>query len=187
MKAFGLACATLALVVGLTGVPASPVTAATAATVSTAHVEIVANAKPETIAPGGTFTLSLDIAPHEGIRVYAPGATGYKVVALKLEPQPFLRTLPVKYGASEIYFFKELNEIVPVYQKPFTVREDVVFLATSQAQTALRGKDSFSVTGVLDYQACDDRVCFIPVSVPVSWTVSIRPTVKPHGTTPRPR
>ena len=173
----------LALCAGLVAVRAVAVNAAT--TISTAHVEIVAKASVETVVPGGRFTLMLDVTPHPGIRVYAPGAAGYKAVALTLEPRPTVRPRPVKYDASEIYFFKDLNERVPVYQKPFTVRQDVVLLATSQAQSALRGKDSLSLSGVLDYQACNDEVCFIPVSVPVSWTVSIGPLAKPHSPAPR--
>jgi DsbC/DsbD-like thiol-disulfide interchange protein len=184
MKAIAVSWLTLTLCMGLVAVRSVAANAADAK-ISTAHVEIIANASVATVVPGGTFTLTLDITPHPGIRVYAPGATGYKAVALTLERRPILRPRPVKYAASEIYFFKDLNERAPVYQKPFTVRQDVVLLATSEAQSALRGKDSLNLTGVLDYQACNDEVCFIPVSVPVSWTVSIGPLVKPHGAAPR--
>jgi len=30
------------------------------------------------------------------------------------------------------------------------------------------------ITGVLDYQACDEKVCFTPQSVPLSWRVTLR-------------
>ena len=31
-----------------------------------------------------------------------------------------------------------------------------------------------AVAGTLEFQACDDKVCFVPESVPVSWTVTIK-------------
>jgi hypothetical protein len=73
--------------------------------------------------------------------------------------------------------FKPLNERVPVYQKPFTLLQEIVLEGTPQAQAALRGKDSLTLNGRLEYQACDDKVCFNPESVPISWTFMLRPIV----------
>jgi hypothetical protein len=33
------------------------------------------------------------------------------------------------------------------------------------------------VTAAFDYQACDDKECFNPASVPLSWTLPLRPVV----------
>jgi hypothetical protein len=92
--------------------------------------------------------------------------------------QPFVRLLPVSYPSSEIYFFKPLNERVPVYQKPFRLVQEVVLEGHPEAQAAFRGRESLTVTATLDYQACDDKICFNPVSVPLSWTVSLRPLLR---------
>ena len=35
--------------------------------------------------------------------------------------------------------------------------------------------DALTLTGRLDYQACDDKVCFNPVSVPLTWTLTVAP------------
>ena len=58
------------------------------------------------------------------------------------------------------------GEHVPVYEKPFRLTA-----AVSLARTAKAG--SLTITGTLKYQACDDRVCFIPESVPVRWTMTV--------------
>jgi hypothetical protein len=34
--------------------------------------------------------------------------------------------------------------------------------------------ETVTITGRFHYQACDDKVCFNPVSLPVSYTVRIR-------------
>lgn len=117
------------------------------------------------------------------MHVYAPGATNYRVVGVNLEPQPHVRTMPIRYPASEIYHFKPLNERVPVYQKPFTLRMEVVADATAEARKTLAGKTDLVINGTLEYQACDDRICYNPVALPLSWKVALRESV-PGG--PRP-
>jgi len=145
--------------------------------ISTAQLDVTTYPSDASVAAGNRFALVLELAPRRGTHVYAPGASGYKVIALTVAPQPFVRVLPLRYPASEIYFFKPLNERVPVYQKPFRLVQEVVLEGQPQAQQAFRGKDSLTITGTLDYQACDDRECFNPASVPLTWTVGLRPLV----------
>ena len=145
--------------------------------ISTAHLDITTYPSASGVAPGDRFSVVVDVGPHSKIHVYAPGATGYRVIAMNLEPNPQIRALPVQYPASEIYFFKPLNERVPVFQKPFRLLQELVLDGTPQAQQALRGKDSITVKGTLEYQACNDKECFNPVSVPVSWNLNLRPLI----------
>ncbi len=145
--------------------------------ISTAHLEIKTYPSDASVALGNRFALVLEVTPHPRMHVYAPGATGYRVIGLAVAPQPFVRVLPTRYPASEIYFFKPLNERVPVYQKPFTLIQEVVPEATEEAQAAFRGKDTLALTGTLEYQACDDKLCFNPASVPLSWQLTLRPFV----------
>ena len=130
------------------------------------------------VALGNRFSLVVDIAPRSGIHVYAPGAAGYKAIALSIAPQPFVRALPLSYPASEIYFFKPLNERVPVYQKPIRLVQEIVPDVTPEAQKAFADKKTLTITGTLDYQACDDRICYNPATVPLSWTMTLRPFVR---------
>ena len=157
-----------------TGSGSEPVAAIKA---STAHLDLTAYASDAAVAAGNRFSLVLDIVPKAGIHVYAPGATGYRIIGVEVDAQEFVRVDPVKYPASEIYHFKPLNERVPVYQKPFRLVREVVLEGQPQAQAAFRGRDQLTITGSIEYQACDDKVCFNPVSLPVSWTVSLRPLV----------
>ena len=143
--------------------------------ISTDHITIKTYPTDPVIALGERFALVLEITPLENMHVYAPGAEKYRVVTVEIEPQPFVRLLPIQYSASEIYFFEPLNERVPVYQKPFTLVQEVVPEVSREARAAFEGKDTLTLTGSLEYQACDDRICYNPVSVPLSWTVKLRP------------
>jgi peroxiredoxin len=163
------------------GLGAAPVNATK---LSTAHLEATTYPSDAAIAPGNRITLTLDVVPRPGMHVYAPGASGYRVITFDLEAQPFVRISPTQYPGSEIYHFAPLNERVPVYQKPFTLRRELVLEATPQARAALKGKDAVTVSGTLQYQACDDRICFNPVSLPLTWTMSLRPLVTARPTAP---
>jgi peroxiredoxin len=144
---------------------------------STAHLDVTAYPSDSALAPGNRITLALDIVPRRGIHVYAPGAGSYRVIELKFESPSPVRVLPPTYPQSQIYFFKPLNERVPVYEEPFTLLQDIELDGTPQAQAALRGKDSVTVNATLEYQACDDKLCYNPESIPLSWTFTLRPLV----------
>jgi hypothetical protein len=146
--------------------------------VSGTHLDLTTYPSDAEIAPGSRFSLVLDVNPGPGIHVYAPGAKGYRAIALNIAPQPGIRVLPVQFPASQTYFFKPLNEHVAVYQKPFTLVQEVILEGTQQAQVALRGKESMTLTGALDYQACDDKECFNPASVPLSWRLTLKSLIR---------
>src|SRR5206468_11473811 len=113
--------------------------------------------------PGEKLSLVLEITPNPGIHVYAPGAKDYLPVKLTVKPQPELKVGKLTYPKSEMVHFAALNETVPVYQKPFKLLQDVTVAKPLQSGS--------TVSGTLDFQACDDQVCFIPESIPVSWTI----------------
>lgn len=156
------------------GAAGAPVQATQA---STQHLDLKAYPSDASVALGTRFSLALDITPKRGMHVYAPGASQYRVVTLNIAPQPHVRTMPLRYPASEIYHFVPLNERVPVYQKPFTLLMDVVPEATAEARKAFTGKSELIIAGTLEYQACDDKICYNPVSLPLSWTLTLRPPV----------
>lgn len=141
---------------------------------TTDHVEITTYVSDQVVAPGSLFSIVADITPRPGMHVYAPGKHDYKVVALRLNAQPFLIMRPVQYPASEIYLFKPLNERVEVFQRPFRLTQDVAFDASPDARKALASVESVSITGALEYQACDDRTCYLSKSVPVTYSVKVR-------------
>ena len=134
----------------------------------TSHLAITAYQSNPTVTVGSRFHLGLAITPKTGIHVYAPGADelGYRVIGLALETPDFVRLLPVEYPASEVYYFEPLDERAPVYQQPFRLIQEIVIEASPEASEKLADLDALTLTGQLDYQACDDTVCFNPVSVP---------------------
>ena len=141
----------------------------------TEHLKFTAYPSNSSITVGTRFSIAVQVDPNPKIHVYAPGAEelGYKVIALNLNPVPHIRFEPVEFPESEIYHFEPLDERVPVYQRPFTLLQEAVVAGTPETEEALAQLDALTVSGTLDYQACDDRLCFTPVSVPLSFTLDL--------------
>jgi hypothetical protein len=127
-----------------------------------------------TAAPGTHFSLVLDITPAPRVHVYAPGVAGYKPIALTVQATPPLVVRSAQFPKAEDYFFKPLNEHVAVYQRPFRIVQDLEVDPSPQAVEALKDRAAMTIAGTLDYQACDDKVCFTPQSVPLTWTIGLR-------------
>ncbi|MEO8678993.1 MAG: protein-disulfide reductase DsbD domain-containing protein [Vicinamibacterales bacterium] len=127
------------------------------------------------VAPGKRISMVFDVAPKPKMHVYAPGKHDYQVISVALDPQPWLKLQPAVYPKSEIHDFKELNEQVEVYSKPFKLLQDVTILATPDVQKLLAGLATVTLSGKLNYQACDDKLCYPPAAVPVSFTLTVTP------------
>jgi len=142
---------------------------------TTAHLKLTAYPSDPSITVGTHFSIAVEIEPNPDIHVYAPGAEqmGYRVVGLTMAPVPHIRFEPVEFPASEIYHFEPLDERVPVYQQPFTLLQEVVVSGAADVEDALAALDALTLTGTLDYQACNDELCFDPVSVPLSFTLDV--------------
>ena len=154
------------------GVGVSPIEAVQG---ETAHLKFTAYPSNSTVTVGTRFSLALEVEPRENMHVYAPGAEekGYRVIGFNLAPNPLARVEPVAYPESEIYYFEPLDEHVPVYQDKFTLLQEIVMDASRDAETVMGELDALTLTGTLEYQACDDAICFLPQSVPVSFTLNL--------------
>ena len=141
----------------------------------TAHLKLTAYPSNPSVTVGTRFSLAVEIEPNPNIHLYAPGAEelGYRVISLNLAPVPHVRYEPVEFPESEIYYFEPLDERVPTYQRPFTLLQEAVVSRAAEAAEALAQLDALTLSGTLDYQACDDKVCFEPVSVPLSFTLDL--------------
>ena len=115
---------------------------------------------------GGKLALFVDVSPKPGIHVYAPGSNDYIPITVKLNTQPQLKVGKISYPKSEIMTFAD--EKVPVFEKPFRLTQDVTL------DKNLKPGATVTIAGTVNYQACDDKVCFPPESAPVSWTVMVR-------------
>jgi hypothetical protein len=117
------------------------------------------------------ITLAVEVRLPPDVHVYAPGTKGYKPIKLLLDPIPQLQLQPVVYPPSKTLYLPAIKEQVPVH-----IRQDIQ-VATGAEFWGSLGKDetTFTITGKLEYQACDKTTCYVPTSVPVKWQLQLFP------------
>jgi cytochrome c biogenesis DsbD-like protein len=136
----------------------------------TKHLTVTTAASPEAAGPGKRVSLTVDVAPKPKMHVYAPGQEGYIGITLTLDADPAFTPSKPKYPAGEKLFIPVLKETQLVYAKPFRIAQDVTLRPRSG--TAADGA-ALTIKGTLRYQACDDTICYLPVNVPVAWTITL--------------
>jgi len=138
----------------------------------TRHLSFIARLAPDVVTPGTRMSLVFDVTPGKGMHVYAPG-TRYRAVAVIVQSHPSLKVSETFYPPPTPYHFKPLNEDVLVYDRPFRLTLDITAGATPAQQAALKTQSRLTITGQLTYQACDEKVCYLPAAVPFEWSVTI--------------
>ena len=143
---------------------------------STAQLNFTAYPSDTIVTNGKHFSLAVEVVPDPGMHVYAPGAEGmgYKVVGFNMAASEFVDYGPIDFPKPEVYHFKPLDEFVPVYQAPFTLLQEAVIKASAETEKQLEDVATMTLSGTLDYQACDDAICYLPVSVPVSFNLEFQ-------------
>ena len=138
----------------------------------TMHLTVHTSISSMQARPGKPVSIAFDVTPKRSMHVYAPGKHDYQVITVKVDPQPWLRVEPTTYPPSEIYHFKELDEKVETYSKPFKLVQAITILDTAAAKKALAA-GPVKLSGRLEYQACDDKVCYAPTRIPVSFNLTV--------------
>jgi len=146
-------------------------------TVRGAHATLSLKASDAVAALEHRITLSVQVTPDARNHVYAPGQKGYIPVNLTLAPDPAFKTYPAKYPSPAPYVFVPLNETVQVYSKAFTITQDVTLALTPEMRARAAKGEVLTIKGELEYQACDDKVCHRPETLPVEWKVTLSPLV----------
>ncbi len=137
--------------------------------IKTRHLKLITAASDATVWPGSRVTLMLDLELKPAMHVYAPGVVGGYIPAdWKMEESQSWLALPAAYPASQMLNLPVIHETVPVYKDRAHLTRDLIV-----AQGAFPGE--LVVEGAFRYQACDDRKCYAPQTVPVSWTFQVQP------------
>jgi DsbC/DsbD-like thiol-disulfide interchange protein len=130
------------------------------------HAVVVGDPPAVAVRPGEKAVLFVDVTPKPKIHVYAPGSKDYIPITVKFDRPTNVKIGKLTYPPAETMMFAD--EKVPVFQKPFRLTQEVTVSGSIKPGTTV------PVAGTVNYQACDDRVCFPPESAPVSWTLTVK-------------
>lgn len=145
-------------------------------TVEAPHLQLAIEQSDRTGVPGTRFTLDAEVRLPADVHVYAPGTQGYKPIKLVLDETREMELKAAVYPQSKILYLPAIKERMPVFEGTFRISQDVKVSSSSEFWGSL-GKDGkvFTITGKLEYQACDKTICFVPTSIPVKWQVQVFP------------
>jgi thioredoxin:protein disulfide reductase len=133
-----------------------------------ARAEVAPLLQYSAVAPGASIKAALDVTLAEGLHANANKPRDPKLIPLVLSVNA-----PAGITVQEIVYpqptdLKQANADQPlsVYERQFAI--GVVL----QVASGTPGGD-VTVPGRLRYQACDEKVCYLPVTIPVAWTIPV--------------
>jgi DsbC/DsbD-like thiol-disulfide interchange protein len=132
------------------------------------HVTVAATTSAPVVAKGGTVTLWADISPKRDIHVYASDKGGFTPVKLVPTPRPDVKAGAVRYPVPDMTTEVGATAPIPVYGKPFRLALPITIAASARAG------ETITIAAAVNYEACDDRVCYPATSIPVLWTVKVK-------------
>jgi len=140
------------------------------------HLSIVTSASSDTAHMGQHLVLMLDVDLPPRVHVYAPGVhDGYIPIDWKQNDTLAAKTGTVAYPTAKTIFLDAIKEKVPVYQEHLRLTRDLILGNDKDLASAADNSGTVTFSGTFRYQACDDEKCFVPETVPVSWTLHFEP------------
>jgi peroxiredoxin len=138
-------------------------------TVETPHLKLSYSASDAVLTPGRRASLLVDIELKPKMHVYAPGIEGsYKPVEWVMPESKSWSVVPVVFPPSRKLRLEAIDETVPVYEGKARFVRDLLVGPVSVVK-----QGELTVDGTFRYQACDDRMCYNPRSIPLRWTFRI--------------
>lgn len=144
-------------------------------TIEAKHVKLSISGAENAVRPGQRVTLAVDAGLPERTHVYAPGVSGYIPIALRLESSAGFQADPVVFPPAKTMRLEAIHETALVYERQFRLLETVTLGSAQQIEPLLDANRDLTIKGELRYQACDDRECFVPETVPLKWTIRVLP------------
>lgn len=138
------------------------------------HLRLSASASNARVRSGQRISLVLDVQLGPRLHVYAPGVSSdYIPIDWSMKETAALAVHPATYPNSKMLHMDAINETVPVYQDTFRLTRDVTIARDAALKPLLDAQGNLTIEGGLRYQACDDRTCYPPETVPVHWTLQV--------------
>ena len=140
-------------------------------TVENKQLSLSSSASAKVVRSGQHIVLTLDIELKPKMHVYAPGVQeGYRPIAWVLKDAPTVVGATVSYPKAEILYLDAIKEKVPVYLGKLRLVRELTIGKDAAIKPVAAANGEFTVEGEFKYQACDDRVCYIPAAIPLKWT-----------------
>lgn len=136
----------------------------------TEHLTLTSYVSDDKVYAGNRVSLILEIELPPKMHLYAPGVKGYKPVAFQVDARPSFRVLDTNFPQSTIMNLPAIKERVPVYSGKVRITRDII-LSTDES---MRKESNVEITGAFEYQACDDKICYLETKVPLKFSLAVQ-------------
>lgn len=137
-------------------------------TLQTKHLTVAAGASADHVRAGQRIALTLDIEMKTNMHVYAPGVQGYMPIEWSIRGgPPELIPHEIGFPKSTMLRLEAINETVPVFNGKFRLIRDITIGKVPAGP--------LMIDGTLKYQACDDRICYVPQTINLKWAIQVEP------------
>ena len=144
--------------------------------VETKHLKLTSSASESAVRPGNRIALALDVEPKPGMHVYGPGVEGgYIPVEWKIASSSGWLAHTEAWPPSTKLHLAAIRETAPVHRDRFRVTRDLTIGQNQEIRPLLTSSQELVVTGSFRYQACDDKECYPPQTIPLQWVFRVQP------------
>lgn len=137
--------------------------------IRTDHLMLTAYASQDTARRGNRITLILDVQLPPKMHIYAPDVEGYLPTSFSIQNNPFFTVHDPTFPKPEILDLPAIKERVPVYEGKLRISRDITI------SPELRDAKQLDISGAFGYQACDDKICYTPRTVPLNFLIKLIP------------
>lgn len=137
------------------------------------RIRVTPTASATVVRGGQHILLSLDLMLGRGLHAYAPGAPEEFIpVSWKIADSPSWKAAPPQWPAPVKGKLYGYDEPIPNYEGVFRVTRELT-LSSQQVLAKTAPSGEVLISGEFRYQACNDRACFPPETVPVTWKLVV--------------
>ena len=147
--------------------------AAAGAVIDRPRIRVTPAASATVVRGGQHVRLSVEAVLGRGLHAYAPGAPPEFIpVSWTLAASPAWKAADPEWPFAEKTQLYGVDEKVPNYTGTLNVSREIT-LAAQAVLTKEAPSGEVAITGEFRYQACNDRVCFPPETIPLTWKLLI--------------
>ncbi len=142
-------------------------------TVENNQLKLTYYASDAALAPGHRTALVLEIEFKPKMHVYAPGVKNYLPIDWQMDASKAWAVFPALYPPSKTLHLPVIKETVPVYDRSIRIVRDLAVGLDPEVAPQLNADRILTVQGSFRYQACDDKECYLPKTLPLQWSFKV--------------
>ncbi|MBM3811343.1 MAG: redoxin domain-containing protein [Acidimicrobiia bacterium] len=143
--------------------------------IETKHLKLANWASNQTVFGGSRVRLTLEIDLPKGMHVYAPGVqSSYIPIDWKIPESKAWLAFDAIYPKPRTLHLPAIKESAPVFEGKFRLERDLTIAQANELTSLLTSGNNLTVEAAFRYQACDDKLCYTPQTVPLKWTFTVQ-------------